>query len=84
MIRRLSTLRPYAYIIVFTDNPKVRGAVAINFGVYCYPLSERASPQEFVNKKAKNYGFSPTQPIRILDLEVSGEKIVASRFTELN
>ena len=37
LIHRLSTLRPRAYIIVFSDNSKVKGAVGADFGVYVYP-----------------------------------------------
>lgn len=37
LINRLSSLRPRAYICVFTDNPTVKRLTAINFGVYCFP-----------------------------------------------
>jgi pyruvate kinase len=59
LIHRLSTLRPRAYIIVFTDNPKVKGAVAIDFGVYVYPKGPIRDPINFVKNHGPNYGFKP-------------------------
>ena len=68
LISRLSSLRPHAYLIVFTDNPKVKGAVAINFGVYCYPTSENTTPRRFIEAHGSNYGLSPVEKVRILRL----------------
>lgn len=36
-INQISSLRPRAYICVFTDNPVVKSLTALNFGVYCFP-----------------------------------------------
>ena len=85
LISRLSSLRPHAYIIIFTDNPKVKSAVAINFGVYVYPKSEWGiSCKDFIAKHGYHYGFNTTQSLRILRLEVENAKIAASRIINLN
>ena len=39
LINRLSSLRPKAYIIAFSDNKKIKNLSAVNFGVYVYPTS---------------------------------------------
>ena len=76
-------MRPKAYLIIFSDNPKVRNAVAINFGVYCYPKSE-SKPSKFMEDHGMNYGFESKQMTRILSLEEEKGKIVSSRVHEIN
>jgi len=49
LINQLSSLRPRAYICVFTDNPAVKNATAVNFGVYCFPKSYIKNPDEFIH-----------------------------------
>lgn len=81
MIHRLSSLRPKAYLIVFSNNPKVKGAVAIDFGVYVYPISpETTDPVSFIKNHGANYGFTTTQNLRILKIEMDGDKISSSRI----
>lgn len=48
LIHRLSTLRPKAYLIVFTDNEKVRGAVSADFGVYVYRITKLDQWNNFI------------------------------------
>lgn len=48
LIGKISSLRPKAFIIVFTDKPEVKGAVAIRFGVYCYKKTESGNAQAFL------------------------------------
>jgi len=48
LINQLSTLRPRAYICVFTDNPRVKSLTAIYFGVYTFPVSFIKNPDEFI------------------------------------
>ena len=68
MINRLSSLRPKAYIIVFSNNKNVKNAVAINFGVYVYPQDEVANPNKFIEVHGENYGIQPKETTRILSL----------------
>lgn len=68
LIHRISTLRPQAYIIVFSDNPKVRGAVAIDFGVYVYPKGKVTDPAYFIEHHGEKYGLKPNQSTRILKI----------------
>jgi|LakMenE01Jun11ns_1017448.scaffolds.fasta_scaffold7726536_1 pyruvate kinase len=39
-IHRISTLRPKAFIIIFSDNNSLKGAVATDFGVYVHSLND--------------------------------------------
>lgn len=48
LIHRFSSLRPKAFLIIFSDNPKVKGAVAIDFGVYVYPKGPDTNPVHFL------------------------------------
>ena len=57
LINRLSSLRPKAYLIVFSNEKKVENAVTINFGVYCYPKDGIRNPIKFIEVDGKNYGF---------------------------
>lgn len=68
MIHRLSTLRPKAYIIVFTDNPKIKGCVGVDFGVYVYPKGPDSDPVNFLKNHGENYGFKANQNIRVLKI----------------
>lgn len=72
LIHRLSSLRPKAFLIVFSDSPKVRGAVAIDFGVYVYPKEKAADPVRFLKEHGENYGYKATQKIRVLKIEMDG------------
>lgn len=49
LINELSSLRPRAYICVFTDNPMVKNLTAVNFGVYVFPKRFIGNIDEFVN-----------------------------------
>ena len=80
LINRLSSLRPKAYIIAFSNNPKVKNLVSVNFGVYSYPLS-MADPKKFISEVGSEYGIK--QEAKILSLESEGSKIVGSKLIEL-
>jgi hypothetical protein len=54
-INQLSSLRPRAYICVFTDNPVVKNLTALNFGVYCFPRYLIKYPDEFVGTLGKEF-----------------------------
>jgi len=71
-------------LIVFSNNPKVRGAVAIDFGVYVYPLGPDTDPVTFLKNHGANYGYSSIHNIRVLKIEMDGEKISSSRIHEIN
>lgn len=72
LIGKISALRPKAFVIVFTDNPHVKGAVAIRFGVYCYQKGESMVPQNFLNSHGFKYGFANTDTVKILQIEAEG------------
>jgi pyruvate kinase len=40
LIHRISTLRPKSFIIIFSDNNSLKGAVANDFGVYVHSLND--------------------------------------------
>ena len=42
---------------MFTDDKKVKNAVAINFGVYVYPKDEYKHPNKFIEDHGENYGI---------------------------
>ena len=85
LISRISSLRPQAYVIVFTDSPKVIGALGVNFGVYCYSKAEnKLGAKEFIAKYGAAYGHKSAKDVKILRLDVQGGKIAASRISDLN
>jgi pyruvate kinase len=48
LINRISSLRPRAYLCIFTDAPYVKALTAVNFGVYCFPRHFIKNPEEFI------------------------------------
>jgi pyruvate kinase len=84
LIGKISALRPKAFVIVFTDNPHVKGAVAIRFGVYCYLKGDSMKPEIFLRDHGFKYGFANTDTAKFLQIEAEGEKIVTSRITRVN
>ncbi len=44
----MASLRPRAYICVFSDDPVVKRLTALNFGVYTFPVSLIKNPEEFI------------------------------------
>ena len=40
--------------------------MAIDFGVYCYPRGSDMDPINFMKNHGTNYGFGPTQKVKIL------------------
>lgn len=47
----------------------MKGAVAIDFGVYVYPISpETTDPVTFIKNHGANYGYSTTHNLRILKI----------------
>ena len=55
LINQISSLRPRAYICIFSDNPSIKRQTAINFGVYCFPRSFKKNPDEFVGTFSKEF-----------------------------
>lgn len=84
LISKISALRPRAYIIVFTDKPEIKGAIAIRFGCYCYRRDEFKTPDDFLKGRGFKYGYNETDPVRILEIEADGEKIVSSKLYRRN
>lgn len=72
-------MRPRAYIAVFTDKPEVKGALAINFGVYCYPTGKDQDPTYFIEQHGQRYGIEGKKA-KILTLSTEKGKIRSSRF----
>ncbi len=70
LLNKLSSLRPSAYICVFTDNPTVKKLTAINFGVYCFPSQARLNPAEFAKTFGKELVIGEDL-ITILELSVN-------------
>lgn len=68
MIGKISSLRPKAFIIVFTDKPEVKGALAIRFGVYCYKKGFDMVPENFLKDHGHKYGYSLADTVRILQI----------------
>ena len=48
LVNRISSLRPRAYTCVFSDDPKLKHATALNFGVYCFPKKFESRLTEFL------------------------------------
>jgi hypothetical protein len=70
-------------VIVFTNKSEVKGAMAIRFGVYCYRKDEFKDSNEFLKEKKLRFGFNEKDPIRILEIETEGEKIVSSKLLRM-
>jgi pyruvate kinase len=68
LINRLSSLRPRAYICIFTDEPYVKNLTAINFGVYCFPKAMARNPEEFVGTVGVNFIVNNRPEVTILHL----------------
>lgn len=68
LIGKISALRPKAYIIVFTDKPEVKGAVAIRFGVYCYLKGYDIVADNFLKNHGHKYGYTLNDTVRILQI----------------
>ena len=83
MINRLSSLRPKAYIIAFSDNKTVKNLSTVNFGVYSYPTS-MSDGKKFIENFGTEYGIQEIGKARILSLETKGSKIVGSKLIEIN
>jgi pyruvate kinase len=66
LIGKIASLRPKAYVIVFTNKSEVKGAVAIRFGVYCYRRDEFKDSADFLKGRGSKYGYKENETIRIL------------------
>lgn len=84
LIGKISALRPKAFIIVFTDIPEVKGAVAIRFGVYCYRTGSDMKAETFLKGHGHKYGYSINDTVRVLQIEAEGEKIISTRLLRVN
>lgn len=73
LINRLSSLRPRAYICIFTDYPYVKNLTAINFGVYCFPRSLVKDYERFVGTVGQGFVVGNRPEITILHLEANSK-----------
>lgn len=76
LINRISSLRPRAYLCVFSDNPSVKNLTAINFGVYTFPRHFIKNPEEFVNTIGR--GFVKQGKALILQLETNDKEEIVN------
>jgi len=75
IVERIATWRPRAHICVFTDNPRVKSALAPLFGVYCFaPLAEQPTKrrqfEDFLSEYGQDFTNDQTQPERALFLTI--------------
>jgi len=71
LINRLSSLRPRAYLCIFTDYPYVKNLTAINFGVYCFPRSMVKHYEEFIATVGSGFVVGNRPEVTILHLETN-------------
>ena len=69
LISRISSLRPRAYLCIFTDAPHVKNLTALNFGVYCFPKRFAKEPEEFIGEVGAGFVVSNRPEVTILHLE---------------
>lgn len=62
----------------------MKNAVALNFGVYCYPVVESKDPKKFIRVHGGEYGIGTKQKVRIMSLEAQFGHFVSSRVHEIN
>lgn len=78
----MSSLRPRAYICVFSDNPTIKKLTAINFGVYCFPRSFSNNADEFVSTLGTQFIPRSRPEACIMHLELEKDsKIVNHRIS---
>lgn len=84
LINRLSSLRPRAYICIFTDFNYVKNLTAINFGVYCFPRKYVKSYEEFIATVGSGFVNINRPEVTILHLETNDEgKIINHRVKRI-
>ena len=84
LINRLSSLRPRAYICIFTDYPYVKNLTAINFGVYCFPRALVKDYEAFVKTVGAGFVVGNRPEVTILHLETSSKgEIVSHRVKRI-
>lgn len=69
LINRISSLRPRAYLCIFTDDINVKNLTTCNFGVYTFPRSFAKNPEEFIGTIGKGFVTSNRPEVTILHLE---------------
>ena len=78
----MSSLRPKAYICVFSDNPRVKKLTAVNFGVYVFPRSFKKDPETFIGTFGSRFINENKSEACILHLETNKEsRIVSHQLT---
>ena len=78
LINRLSSLRPKAYICVFTENPRVKNLTALNFGVYCFPKSFKENPENFIGTFGSQFIAAGKKEACILHLETNKDNNIVN------
>jgi pyruvate kinase len=69
LVNRLSSLRPRAYICVFSDDPVVKRLTALNFGVYSFPTNMMKNPEEFMGTVGKDLVLNGRAKILLLETD---------------
>jgi hypothetical protein len=84
LINRLSSLRPRAYICIFTDYNYVKNLTAINFGVYCFPRKYVKNYEEFIATVGSGFVNINRPEVTILHLETNDDgKIINHRVKRI-
>jgi hypothetical protein len=65
LINRISSLRPRAYICVFSDDPRMKNATALNFGVYCFPKKFESKLSLFLTDHGAGFGLKKATALHI-------------------
>ncbi len=73
MVNRLASLRPRAYICVFSDDPSVKRLTALNFGVYAFPVQMMKNPEEFVGTVGSDLVVNGRAKILKLETDARGK-----------
>lgn len=65
LVNRISSLRPKAYICVFSDDPKMKHGTALNFGVYCFPKRFESKLGEFLADHGQKFHLKKATALHI-------------------
>jgi pyruvate kinase len=71
LVNRLSSLRPRAYICIFSDDQAIKNLTAINFGVYCYPKELSKDAEAFVAGPGAGFVIHNRPEVTILHVETN-------------
>ena len=65
LINRISSLRPKAYICVFSDDLRMKHGTALNFGVYCFPRKFESKLSAFLADHGQRFGLKKATALHI-------------------